>query len=109
MIGINLRDRRIIILDALKILVMPRRIASRADKAKKLLPKEITSDTVHKFQGREQDVIIMTTVIDSSLAGQRGLRFVDDPCLINVAVSRASKTVYALLADDTLFQQRQAC
>ena len=77
----------------------------QADKAKKLLPKEIASDTVHKFQGREQDVIIMTTVIDSSLAGQRGLRFVDDPCLINVAVSRAIKQ-FMLITDDTLFQQK---
>lgn len=41
--------------------------------------------TVHKFQGRENDVIILSTV-DNQIR-----EFVDDPHLLNVAVSRAKK------------------
>lgn len=41
--------------------------------------------TVHKFQGREKDVIILTTVEDIISD------FVNDPYLLNVAVSRAKK------------------
>ncbi len=41
--------------------------------------------TVHKFQGREKDAIIMS-VVDNQITP-----FVDDPNLLNVAVSRAKK------------------
>ncbi|MFV0429666.1 MAG: AAA domain-containing protein [Arachnia sp.] len=47
------------------------------------------AQTVHKFQGREREVIVMSTVIDDSRDGIRGRRFVDEARLINVAVSRA--------------------
>lgn len=40
-------------------------------------------DTVHKFQGREKDVIILSSV-DNEIGD-----FVDDPNMLNVAVSRA--------------------
>lgn len=43
------------------------------------------SATVHKFQGREKDVMIVSTV-DDEISD-----FVDDPSLVNVAVSRAVK------------------
>ncbi|WP_165329228.1 AAA domain-containing protein [Streptococcus tangpeifui] len=42
-----------------------------------------SSDTVHKFQGREDDTMIITTV-DNQIT-----RFTDDPHLLNVAISRA--------------------
>lgn len=42
-------------------------------------------DTVHKFQGREKDVIVITTVDDQVTD------FSDDPYLLNVAISRARK------------------
>lgn len=42
-----------------------------------------TSDTVHKFQGREYETMILSTV-DNYIT-----RFTDDPHLLNVAVSRA--------------------
>jgi superfamily I DNA and/or RNA helicase len=42
-------------------------------------------DTVHKYQGREKDVIIITTVVDKEN------EFADDPNLLNVAISRAKK------------------
>ncbi len=41
--------------------------------------------TVHKFQGREKDAIIMSTVDDKIT------EFSDDPNLLNVAISRAKK------------------
>ena len=47
--------------------------------------REIDAATVHKFQGREKDTIIISTV-DDEISD-----FVDDPYLINVAVSRAKK------------------
>jgi hypothetical protein len=46
-------------------------------------------DTVHKFQGRQKQVVILTTVLDETWRGRTGLPFVDDPQMINVAVSRA--------------------
>lgn len=52
------------------------------------LNKEITdieAATVHKFQGKEKDTIIISTV-DDEISD-----FADDPYLINVAVSRAKK------------------
>ncbi|WP_104088083.1 AAA domain-containing protein [Arthrobacter sp. GMC3] len=51
----------------------------------------IEASTVHKFQGREKDVVIMSTVLDETTDGRQGLQFVDDPHLVNVAVSRAAK------------------
>ena len=47
------------------------------------------SATAHKFQGREHDVIIMSTVLDSSWSAEKGGGFVDEACLVNVAISRA--------------------
>lgn len=49
------------------------------------IEKEISVSTVHKFQGREKDTIIMSTV-DSQYTD-----FVNDAHLLNVAVSRARK------------------
>lgn len=45
----------------------------------------IEQATVHKFQGKEKDTIIISTVEDEITD------FVDDPYLLNVAVSRAKK------------------
>lgn len=50
-----------------------------------LAPRQIEASTVHKFQGREKEVILLTTV-DNELSA-----FSDDPNLLNVAVSRARK------------------
>ncbi|MBS4884911.1 MAG: AAA family ATPase [Amedibacillus dolichus] len=46
---------------------------------------DIDIKTVHKFQGREKDTIIVSTVDDEITD------FTDDPYLLNVAVSRAKK------------------
>ena len=45
----------------------------------------LEADTIHKYQGREKDVIVMSTVADTYND------FVDNANLINVAVSRAKK------------------
>lgn len=47
------------------------------------------ADTVHRFQGRQKQVVILTTVLDETWRGRTGLPFVDNAQLINVAVSRA--------------------
>nr|WP_302305411.1 AAA domain-containing protein [Ruthenibacterium lactatiformans] len=51
-------------------------------------------DTVHKFQGREQDAIILTSV-DNVITD-----FVDDPHMLNVAVSRAVHSLSVVTSQD---------
>ncbi|WP_432889257.1 AAA domain-containing protein [Kribbella sp. CA-245084] len=51
--------------------------------------EKLEADTVHRYQGRQKDTMIMTTVLDETWRGQTGLAFVDDPQLVNVAMSRA--------------------
>ncbi|MFF2844152.1 AAA domain-containing protein [Paenarthrobacter sp. NPDC057981] len=63
----------------------------QVDKVTEALLNNIQADTVHKFQGRQKSVIIMSTVLDESNGGASGMEFVDDPHLVNVAVSRAVK------------------
>ena len=48
------------------------------------IPK-IEATTIHKYQGREKDTIIMS-VVDDEIT-----EFADDPNLLNVAISRAKK------------------
>jgi hypothetical protein len=60
----------------------------QASKAADVLD-QTEADTVHKFQGRQKQVVILTTVLDETWRGRTGLLFVDDPQMINVAVSRA--------------------
>ena len=57
----------------------------QVEEIKRQLGEEIEIDTVHKFQGREKDAIIISSV-DNKIS-----EFVDDPNLLNVAVSRAKK------------------
>ena len=52
---------------------------------KRLGDPEIDVATVHRFQGREKDVIVLSTVDDTVT------KFSDDSNLLNVAVSRAKK------------------
>jgi superfamily I DNA and/or RNA helicase/very-short-patch-repair endonuclease len=54
--------------------------------------KNIEVSTVHKYQGREKEVIIITTVDDEVTD------FSDDPNLLNVAVSRAKKRLYLVVS-----------
>ncbi|MBD9619246.1 DUF2726 domain-containing protein [Pseudomonas sp. ATCC 43928] len=68
------------------------------------LPTDFVKDTVHKFQGRECDEIVFSTVLDKKRYNQARTRldFVDDPRMINVAVSRA-KHRFTLVSGDEVF------
>ena len=66
------------------------------------LPAHFIKDTTHKFQGRECDEIVFSTVLDKKASNQRNLSFVDDPHLINVAVSRA-KNQFTLVTGEDVF------
>ena len=52
--------------------------------------------TTHKFQGRENDVIIMSVVADDAN------KFIDDPNLVNVAVSRAKRKFILIRTDNEI-------
>lgn len=58
------------------------------------LGSEYEVATVHKFQGREKDAIVLTSVDD--VIGS----FVDDPNMLNVAVSRAVKALVVVMSQD---------
>ncbi|HCR1139954.1 TPA: DUF2726 domain-containing protein [Klebsiella aerogenes] len=72
--------------------------------AETVLPGDFVKSTVHKFQGRECDEIVFSTVLDKKRSSQqsRNLNFVDDPNLINVAVSRA-RNKFTLVTGDGVF------
>ena len=67
------------------------------------LSKEITdidAATMHKFQGREKENIIISTV-DDEISD-----FADDPYLINVAVSRAKKKLMLVVTGNEQSKER---
>ena len=55
---------------------------------------DLKIDTVHKFQGREEEAIIITTV-DNEIT-----EFVDDPKMLNVAVTRAKKYLRLVVSNN---------
>ena len=57
--------------------------------------RNIEADTVHKYQGREKDIIILTTVANEVAVND----FVDNPNLINVAVSRAVDKLIVVVSE----------
>lgn len=64
---------------------------NQVNNIRKQIP-DVMADTVHKFQGREKDVIILSTV-DNQIKD-----FTDDPNLLNVAVSRAKKKLIVIVS-----------
>lgn len=58
------------------------------------LGKEWEVATVHKFQGREKEAIVLTSV-DNVIT-----QFVDDPHMLNVAVSRAVRSLAVITSSD---------
>lgn len=61
---------------------------------------DIDAATVHKFQGKEKDTIIISTV-DDEISD-----FVDDPYLLNVAVSRAKKKLILVVSGNEQAPER---
>jgi RecA/RadA recombinase len=78
----------------------------QVDKVAEALQNRIEADTVHKFQGREKEIIIMSTVLDETKSGRSGVEFVDNPQLVNVAVSRAVKRFVLVTNYDMLPSSR---
>jgi len=76
----------------------------QVQKARVVVNMGVETDTVHKFQGREKSTIILSTVLDNSKSGKGNIEFVDNPHLINVAVSRA-KYQFILVTDESVFSQ----
>lgn len=73
------------------------------EKAQTKFGKNCECDTVHSFQGREKDTIIMSTVLDDNAKYKKYLQeFVDSPNMINVAVSRA-KNQFILVTHHDFF------
>lgn len=77
------------------------------------LREDICADTIHKFQGREKEVVIFSTVKDkvkvdeeweSSYSADKRVDFINQSELINVAVSRA-KNRLELVMSQLLFEQ----
>ena len=81
----------------------------QVDKVAEALLNNIQADTVHKFQGREKDIIIMSTVLDETRDGNSGVEFVDNPQLVNVAVSRAIKRFVLVTNHGMLPASRHLC
>lgn len=76
----------------------------QANNIQKTIEAEIESDTIHKYQGREKKLMILSTVLDRSYLGKMGITFVDEPCMINVAVSRAIDQ-FVVVTDKKLFKE----
>ncbi|MNC15522.1 hypothetical protein D3C75_633450 [compost metagenome] len=76
----------------------------QVEKALQQFSENIETDTIHKYQGREKPIMIMSTVLDQTRSGKTGFKFVNDPCKINVAVSRAEKK-FILVTDHALFRR----
>ena len=97
----NQRQIDVILTDVLPGLTYPKKqigiIAPYRNQVEELIRQlrepEIDIATVHKFQGREKDVIILSTVDDTVT------EFSDDPNLLNVAVSRARKKLIIVAAE----------
>jgi hypothetical protein len=73
---------------------MARRVAERFT-ATEIDRHQIVTGTAHSLQGDERDVVVLSTVIDSSFHGG-SLRFLEDPNLLNVAITRARERLVAV-------------
>lgn len=76
----------------------------QVQKAETMLDELIEKDTIHKYQGREKEIMIFSTVLDKTRKGQIQVNFVDDPHMINVAVSRAINQ-FVLITNDAAFKK----
>ena len=89
-------------------IITPFRI--QAEKIKDTLKNDsIEVDTVHRFQGREKDTIILSTVVNgiNEENPSRLDDFINDAHLLNVAVSRAKKKLILIISEG-LFQSTKS-
>ena len=64
-------------------------------------------DTVHKFQGREKDIILMSFARSKKYSVPRyKLRFIESETLVNVAITRAKKKLILVGNSKTLCQSK---
>ncbi|MNQ61370.1 exonuclease V subunit alpha [compost metagenome] len=75
---------------------------AQVDLSRSHLPSDFLRDTVHKFQGRECEEIVFSTVLDKKRESVARIEFVDDARMVNVAVSRAQKR-FTLVTGDEVF------
>lgn len=69
------------------------------------LAEPIGVSTVHRFQGREKDNIIISTVKEELIIGENFKDFLNDPHLLNVAISRAKHRVH-FISNINLLKQK---
>jgi hypothetical protein len=78
----------------------------QADLLRARLPEDIPVDTIHKFQGRECDAVIFSTVANDAADYYRGEEvlhsFVNNSELLNVALTRA-KHHFTLITSDKIY------
>lgn len=68
----------------------------------------IEADTVHRFQGRQKDVILLSTVVndlEKTEHNERLYDFINNPKLFNVALSRAKHKVI-MIGSEGLFNSK---
>jgi superfamily I DNA and/or RNA helicase len=84
----------------------------QADLLAEKVPKNVHADTVHKFQGRESDVVIFSTVANSSddyIKENKTIpNFANQENLINVAMTRA-KHAFILVTSDEIYKNSKGC
>ncbi len=83
-------------------LVSPYRL--QIEYAEEINSEEIAKDTVHKYQGRQKPIIVFSTVLDQSLRSKLKMPFVNDPQMINVAVSRAINQLILISNTDAFYK-----
>lgn len=62
----------------------------------------VEADTIHKYQGRQKEIIILSTVVNDLSENNEDLltNFVTNPNLLNVAISRAVKKIYLIVSEN---------
>ncbi len=73
---------------------------------KRLNNSNLKIETIHKFQGQENDVIILSTVSDRIKISNNDKfnDFLNDPKLLNVAISRAKKKLFLIISEELMKQ-----
>jgi very-short-patch-repair endonuclease len=83
-------------------LVSPYRL--QIEYAREINSQEIEKDTVHKYQGRQKPIIVFSTVLDKSIRSKIKMQFVNDPQMVNVAVSRAVNQLILITNTDAFYK-----